>query len=82
MFLLSRLLKGRGRYFLGVAELRDASERAKIKANEKYNITASSLRNITTNYSLRFITDTAFYLNMETGQWQSDGLRVSGSGSV
>lgn len=76
LFLLSRLLKGRGRYFLGVAELRDASERAKITANEKYNITASSLRNITTNYSLRLITDTAFYLNMETGQWQSDGLRV------
>lgn len=80
LFLLSRLLKGRGRYFLGVAELGNTSERGKIKADEKYNITSSSLRNITTDYSLRIITDTALYLNTETGQWQSDGLRVSGGG--
>lgn len=81
MVLLSHLLKGRGRYFLGVAELSSASERAEIKPDEKYRITASKLRNITTDYSLRIITDTAFYLNVQHEEWQSDGLRVSGGGA-
>lgn len=83
LFLLSRFLKGRGRYFFGVAELSDESERNKMKPegnkmkpDEKYNITVSQLRNITTNYNLRIITDTAFYLSHEHSQWLSDGLRV------
>lgn len=78
--MLSRYLKGRGRHFFGVAELKDASERASIQPGEKYNISASNLRNITTDYSLRIITDTAFYLNVNHGEWQSDGLRVSDGG--
>lgn len=77
LFLLSRFLKGRGRYFLGVAELSDESERKQMKPNKKYKITASKLRNITTNYKLGIIVDTAFYLNNENSRWQSNGLTVS-----
>lgn len=76
--MLSRKLKGRGRYFFGVAELNSESERSKMKPNEKYNITTSKLRNITTNYKLEVVTDTAFYLNTDSLQWESDGITVSG----
>ncbi|KAK3877407.1 hypothetical protein Pcinc_017874, partial [Petrolisthes cinctipes] len=75
--LLSKELAGPGRYFMGIGQFSDTFETRLMNDEEtSKSVNMSVCVPLSTDYSLRFISDGVAYLNHTSVSWESDGIEV------